>query len=165
MTRAQMRSVVLIAAAFVAASWLSVSSSGSSDDFVSPKLPTQRQLAEAGQPRGLAPLRADPNFWGKIVAAEKRKSPRRPPYVNAPLLDKVTRMNREGVKETVQTWDRQGIIIPAMIGHTVAVHNGKDHVPVTVVEGMVGFRFEDFVPSYKFESHPKAQKITKYSGR
>mmetsp|Transcript_12197 Transcript_12197/g.28445 ORF Transcript_12197/g.28445 Transcript_12197/m.28445 type:complete len:164 (+) Transcript_12197:52-543(+) len=163
MAAAKTGSLFVLLAAFTLACWLSTACSPSA--FVAPKLPAYREVTTMGQRRSPVALQANPNFWGKIVPAEKRKPSNRPPYVTAYLLDKITRMNREGVKETVQTWDRECIIIPAFIGHTIGVHNGQEHVPMTVVEGMVGHRFKDFVPSYKVVTHPKAQKATKYSGR
>ncbi|CAE8641094.1 unnamed protein product, partial [Polarella glacialis] len=113
-----------------------------------------------------APLGADPNQWGLLKPLDKKVMARRPPYITINLLNKITRMNKEGVKETIQVYQRASTIIPAMIGHTIALHNGRDFVPVTIMEGMVGFKLADFVPTHTFKGHPKSMKVTKYrSGR
>ena len=97
--------------------------------------------------------------------ASNKQMPRKPPYIAINLLNKVTRMNKEGKKDTIRVYSRQSTIIPAMIGHTCAVHNGRDFVPVVINEGMVGFKIGDFVPTHTFTSHPKQAKVTKYRGR
>eukprot|EP00929_Paragymnodinium_shiwhaense_P062081 TRINITY_DN309_c0_g2_i1.p1 TRINITY_DN309_c0_g2~~TRINITY_DN309_c0_g2_i1.p1 ORF type:complete len:171 (-),score=56.03 TRINITY_DN309_c0_g2_i1:118-630(-) len=121
--------------------------------------------AETTVERLPAPLQADPNQWGNLRPLEKKRAPRKPPYVVPHLLNKITRMNREGIKETLQLWGGYQIIIPAMIGHTIALHNGREFIPVYINEGMVGYRLKDFVPTHTFKSHPKQAKVTKYRGR
>lgn len=111
------------------------------------------------------PLQADPNQWGMIRPLEGKRPPRKPPYIASYLLNRVTRQNKEGVKETIQCWDRSSTIIPAMMGHTIAVHNGRDMTPIVVNEGMIGYKLWEFVPSHTFKSHPKQAKVTKYKGR
>merc|ERR1719199_1243585 len=92
----------------------------------------------------------------------ERRPPRKGPYVQPSLINRITRMNNEGIKETIQQYGGSSIIIPAMIGHTIALHNGRDFVPVTIKEGMVGYALRDFVPRYTFKSHPKASQATKF---
>mmetsp|Transcript_110634 Transcript_110634/g.312008 ORF Transcript_110634/g.312008 Transcript_110634/m.312008 type:complete len:209 (-) Transcript_110634:166-792(-) len=110
-------------------------------------------------------LRANPNEYGMLRPVEKRRPPRKPPFVAPHLLNKITRMNREGIKETIQLWGGSSTIIPAMIGHTIAVHNGRDFIPISITEGMVGYKLKDFAPTHTFKGHPKQQKVTKYRGR
>ncbi|CAE7733783.1 rpsS [Symbiodinium sp. CCMP2592] len=108
---------------------------------------------------------ADPNQWTMLRDISKKQMPRKPPFIAINLLNKITRMNKEGKKETVRVFSRQSTIIPAMIGHTCAVHNGREFVPIVINEGMVGFKLGDFVPTHTFTSHPKQAKVTKYRGR
>ncbi|CAJ1429840.1 unnamed protein product [Effrenium voratum] len=82
-------------------------------------------------------LKADPNQWTMLRDVENKKMPRKPPYIAINLLNKVTRMNKEGKKDTIRVFSRQSTIIPAMIGHTCAVHNGRDFVPIVINDGMV----------------------------
>mmetsp|Transcript_121679 Transcript_121679/g.378309 ORF Transcript_121679/g.378309 Transcript_121679/m.378309 type:complete len:173 (+) Transcript_121679:109-627(+) len=129
--------------------------------FVAPR--GVRLLRPADSPRLPEPLCADPNQWGLLRPLEQKKMPSKPPFIAVSLLNKITRMNKEGIKETIQVWNRHSTIIPAMIGHTIALHNGREFVPVTVTEGMVGYKLEDFVPTHTFKGHPKQAKITKFS--
>eukprot|EP00929_Paragymnodinium_shiwhaense_P062082 TRINITY_DN309_c0_g3_i1.p1 TRINITY_DN309_c0_g3~~TRINITY_DN309_c0_g3_i1.p1 ORF type:complete len:172 (-),score=41.65 TRINITY_DN309_c0_g3_i1:87-602(-) len=132
--------------------------------FAGSSAPLQLQQTTDAE-RMPAPLQADPNQWGNLRPLEKKRAPRKPPYVVPHLLNKITRMNREGIKETMQLWGGYQIIIPAMIGHTIALHNGREFIPVYINEGMVGYRLKDFVPTHTFKSHPKQAKVTKYRGR
>ena len=76
------------------------------------------------------------------------------PYVDAKLLKKVQAMNDSGQKRVIKTWSRGSQIAPEFVGHTFAVHNGKEHLPVFVTEAMVGHRLGEFAPTRKFRSHP-----------
>mmetsp|Transcript_11516 Transcript_11516/g.14025 ORF Transcript_11516/g.14025 Transcript_11516/m.14025 type:complete len:150 (-) Transcript_11516:51-500(-) len=122
-------------------------------------------ISPGGQRLQHVPRQADPNQWTMLRDASNKQMPRKPPYVDINLLNKVTRMNKEGKKDTIRVYSRQSTIIPAMIGHTCAVHNGRDFVPVVINDGMVGFKIGDFVPTHTFTSHPKQAKVTKYRGR
>lgn len=73
------------------------------------------------------------------------------PYVDAKLIKKVN--NLGGQKRVIKTWARSSQIAPEFVGHTFAVHNGKDHIPVFVTEAMVGHRFGEFAPTRKFRGH------------
>lgn len=74
------------------------------------------------------------------------------PYVDAKLLKKIT--NLAGNKKVIKTWARNSQIAPEFVGHTFAVHNGKDFTPVFVTETMIGHRLGEFSPTRKFRSHP-----------
>jgi len=80
------------------------------------------------------------------------RSLKKGPYVNLRLLNKVKDL-KPGEKTTIKVWDRAATITPEMVGHTFGVHNGKTHVPVYVVENMVGHRLGEFSPTKKFVSH------------
>jgi len=73
------------------------------------------------------------------------------PYVDAKLVKKVN--NLGGQKRVIKTWARSSQIAPEFVGHTFAVHNGKDHIPVFVTEAMVGHRLGEFAPTRKFRGH------------
>lgn len=157
------RRLLQIAAVAAGLALMSVLPLDGSAAFVTGRATQLRQ--PGGEPSRLpaAPLRANPNFWGLYMPIEKKPSViRKIPYIHATLLNKITRMNKEGTKETVQTWRRSSTIIPAMIGHTVAVHNGREFVPLTIVEGMVGYKLDNFVLSKKPGVHTKQNKRTAY---
>ena len=77
------------------------------------------------------------------------------PYVFDRLMNKVIEMNKNGKKEVVKTWSRRSTIFPEFIGHTFAVHNGKEFIPVYVTEDMVGHKLGEFAPTRKFTGHGK----------
>nr|ARW60243.1 ribosomal protein S19 [Laurencieae sp.] len=83
------------------------------------------------------------------------------PYINCKLLKKINSLNRQSKKETIKTWSRSSTILPNMIGHTIAVHNGKQHFPVFVSEQMIGHKLGEFVPTRIFRSHIKNDKKTR----
>lgn len=74
------------------------------------------------------------------------------PYVDAKLIKKIDAL--AGQKRVIKTWARSSQIAPEFVGHTFAVHNGKDHIPVFVTEAMVGHRLGEFAPTRKFKGHP-----------
>ena len=86
------------------------------------------------------------------------RSIKKGPYVAAHLLEKVERMNRLGQKQPIKTWSRRSTIIPEMIGLTIAVHNGKDHVPVYVTDNMVGHKLGEFAMTRTFKGHSGDRK-------
>lgn len=75
------------------------------------------------------------------------------PFISESLLKKVTEMNRVGKKSVIKTWSRASTIFPDFVGHTVAVHDGRKHVPVYVTEEMVGHKFGEFAPTRTFRGH------------
>lgn len=81
------------------------------------------------------------------------RSLKKGPYVFNRLLDKVQELNKNGKKEVIKTWSRRSTIYPEFIGHTFAVHNGKEFIPVYVTEDMVGHKFGEFAPTRTFRGH------------
>ena len=79
-------------------------------------------------------------------------------FVDDHLLKKVDALNDLGEKKVIKTWSRRSTIIPGMIGHTIAVHNGRTHVPVFVTEQMVGHKLGEFAPTRTFKGHIKDKK-------
>ena len=77
------------------------------------------------------------------------------PYIEYKLLQKINNLNNKKKKDTIKTWSRASTIIPDMIGHTIAVHNGKQHFPVFISEQMIGHKLGEFVPTRTFRSHIK----------
>jgi len=85
------------------------------------------------------------------VARSLKKSP----FVANHLLKKINMLNIKAEKEIIVTWSRASTIIPIMIGHTVAVHNGKEHLPIYITDRMVGHKFGEFVTTINFRGHAK----------
>lgn len=83
------------------------------------------------------------------------------PFVASHLLKKVNLLNKNNSKDTIKTWSRSSTILPSMVGHTIAVYNGKTHVPVYVSDQMVGHKLGEFSPTRNFRSHIKSDKKTK----
>ena len=83
------------------------------------------------------------------------RSLKKGPFVEPRLLDRVIAMNEAGDKKVIKTWSRSSTIFPEMVGHTVAVHDGRKHVPVYVTESMVGHKLGEFAPSRTFRGHDK----------
>ena len=86
------------------------------------------------------------------------RSIKKGPYVFGRLLKKVQKLNEEGKKEVIKTWSRRSTIFPDFIGHTFAVHNGKDFIPVYVTEDMVGHKLGEFSPTRKCGGHGENKK-------
>jgi len=83
------------------------------------------------------------------------------PYIEFKLLKKIEELNKNSKKETIKTWSRSSTIIPNMIGHTIAVYNGKQHFPVFISEQMIGHKLGEFVPTRTFRSHIKGDRRTR----
>ena len=81
------------------------------------------------------------------------RSLKKGPFVDTPLLEKIEAMNRGGEKKVVKTWSRRSTVVPEMVGHTLAVHNGKKFIPVYVTENMVGQKLGEFAPTRQFKGH------------
>ena len=77
------------------------------------------------------------------------------------LLEKVERLNTQGDKKVIKTWSRSSTIVPVMIGHTIAVHNGREHIPVFITDQMVGHKLGEFAPTRTFRGHVKKDKKSK----
>ena len=86
------------------------------------------------------------------------RSVKKGPFVDEKLLKKVEKMEQSGVKRPIKTWSRRSMIVPQFIGHTFAVHNGKDHLTVFVTENMVGHKLGEFSPTRTFRGHPGTNK-------
>ena len=84
------------------------------------------------------------------------RSPKKGPYVEARLLTRVQGMNRKSEKRVLKTWSRDSVIFPDFVGHTIAVYNGKKHIPVYITENMVGHRLGEFSPTRSFRGHGKS---------
>jgi small subunit ribosomal protein S19 len=81
------------------------------------------------------------------------RSTKKGPYVEERLMKRVEQMNSSGSKQMVKTWSRRSTVFPEMVGHTIAVHDGRKHVPVFVSESMVGHKLGEFAPSRTFRAH------------
>lgn len=81
------------------------------------------------------------------------RSVKKGPFVEESLLKKIVAMNKTGEHKPVKTWSRSSTIFPEMVGHTIAVHNGKEHVPVYITEDMVGNKLGEFAPTRTFRGH------------
>ena len=92
------------------------------------------------------------------------RSLKKGPFIDPKLLKKIEAMNQRGEKKVVRTWSRASVIFPQMVGHTVAVHDGRRHVPIYVTENMVGHRLGEFAPTRTFRGHVTAEKATKAVG-
>jgi small subunit ribosomal protein S19 len=83
------------------------------------------------------------------------RSLKKGPYIEPRLLGRVQDMNKRNEKKVLKTWSRSSVIFPDFIGHTVAVYNGRKHVPVYITENMVGHRLGEFSPTRSFRGHGK----------
>jgi len=81
------------------------------------------------------------------------RSVKKGPFVQAVLLERIKKMNETGEKRVLKTWSRASTIFPDFVGHTIAVHDGKKHVPVYITEDMVGHRLGEFAPTRVFRGH------------
>jgi small subunit ribosomal protein S19 len=88
------------------------------------------------------------------------RSTKKGPFVDAHLLTKITALNSSGEKRVVKTWSRRSTILPDMVGHTLAVHNGRKFIPVYISENMVGHKLGEFSPTRIFKGH-SGRKIEK----
>ncbi|KAL5755942.1 hypothetical protein ACOSQ2_020688 [Xanthoceras sorbifolium] len=86
---------------------------------------------------------------------------KRVPFVAYKLLKKIDKLNTKAEKEIVITWSRASTIIPTMVGHTIAVHNGREHLPVYVTDRMVGHKLGEFAPTINFRGHAKGDHRSK----
>ena len=86
------------------------------------------------------------------------RSLKKGPFIADSLLKKVEKQNTDKDKSVIKTWSRSSTILPVMIGHTIAVHNGKAHIPVFITEQMIGHKLGEFAPTRTFRSHVKKDK-------
>ena len=81
------------------------------------------------------------------------RSIKKGPFIDDHLIKKVEAMNEAGNKQLIKTWSRRSTIVPDMIGHTIAVHDGRKHIPVFITENMVGHKLGEFAPTRTFRGH------------
>lgn len=86
------------------------------------------------------------------------RSLKKGPFVDDHLLKKVDAQNEAGSKNVIKTWSRRSMIVPAMLGHTIAVHDGRRHVPIYVTENMVGHKLGEFAPTRTYRGHMVEKK-------
>jgi small subunit ribosomal protein S19 len=89
------------------------------------------------------------------------RSTKKGPWVEERLMQRIARMNESGEKRMVKTWSRASTIFPEMVGHTIAVHDGRKHVPVFITEGMVGHKLGEFAPTRMFRGHAGSDKTAR----
>ena len=89
------------------------------------------------------------------------RSLKKGPFVSPKLLKKVEEMNRRGEKRVIRTWARASTIFPQMVGHTIAVHDGRRHIPIYITENMVGHRLGEFAPTRYFRGHGARERRTR----
>lgn len=89
------------------------------------------------------------------------RSLKKGPYVDAKLLKRIEEMNEKNEKKVLKTWSRASTIFPQMVGHTIAVHDGRKHVPVFITEDMVGHKLGEFAPTRTYRGHSKGEKTSK----
>jgi small subunit ribosomal protein S19 len=81
------------------------------------------------------------------------RSLKKGPYINPKLLAKVEKLNDAGGRQVIRTWARSSTIFPQMVGHTIAVHDGRRHVPIYITENMVGHKLGEFAPTRTYRGH------------
>jgi len=86
------------------------------------------------------------------------RSVKKGPFVDDHLMIKVVEMNRRGEKRVIRTWSRRSTVVPEMVGHTIAVHDGRKHVPIYISESMVGHKLGEFAPTRTFRSHARSER-------
>ncbi|MBK6763228.1 MAG: 30S ribosomal protein S19 [Micrococcales bacterium] len=89
------------------------------------------------------------------------RSLKKGPFVDTHLMKKVEAQNDKGSKAVIKTWSRRSMIVPAMLGHTLAVHDGRKHIPVFVTENMVGHKLGEFAPTRTFKGHVRDDRKAK----
>ena len=86
------------------------------------------------------------------------RSLKKGPFIADSLLKKIEKLNADNKKEVIKTWSRSSTILPLMVGHTIAVHNGRQHIPVFISDQMVGHKLGEFAPTRTFRGHAKSDK-------
>lgn len=86
------------------------------------------------------------------------RSLKKGPFVEHKLLEKIDQLNAKNEKQVIKTWSRASTILPQMVGHTIAVHNGRQHVPIFISDQMVGHKLGEFAPTRTFRGHGKDDK-------
>lgn len=86
------------------------------------------------------------------------RSLKKGPFVHHSIAKRIEEMNRKGEKRVLKSWSRASMIVPEMIGHTIAIYNGRKHVPVYITEQMIGHRLGEFAPTRHFKGHSGIEK-------
>ena len=86
------------------------------------------------------------------------RSLKKGPFIADSLMKKIEKLNASNKKEVIKTWSRSSTILPLMVGHTIAVHNGRQHIPVFISDQMVGHKLGEFAPTRTFRGHAKSDK-------
>nr|AYD72505.1 30S ribosomal protein S19 [Dasycladus sp. HV04045] len=86
------------------------------------------------------------------------RSLKKGPFVANHLIKKIEKLNEQSEKKVITTWSRSSTIVPIMIGHTIAVHNGKEHIPIFITDQMVGHKLGEFAPTRTYRGHTKSDK-------
>ncbi len=81
------------------------------------------------------------------------RSLKKGPFIDDHLLKKVEELNKDNLKKVIKTWSRRSTIFPELVGHTIAIHDGRKHVPIYITEDMVGHKLGEFVPTRTFRGH------------
>ncbi len=89
------------------------------------------------------------------------RSIKKGPFCDEHLMSKIEKLNQDNKKKVIQTWSRRSTIFPDFVGHTIAVYNGKEHIPVYVTEDMVGHKLGEFAPTRTFRGHEKDKKAVR----
>ena len=87
------------------------------------------------------------------------RSMKKGPFVHKGLMKKIEQMNANSEKKVIKTWSRSSTIFPQMVGHTIAVHDGRKHIPVYIVEDMVGHKLGEFAPTRTYRGHAGDKKV------
>ena len=87
------------------------------------------------------------------------RSLKKGPFVQPKLLKRIESMNTRGEKKVIRTWSRASTIFPQMVGHTIAVHDGRRHIPIYITENMVGHKLGEFSPTRTFKAHSGDKKV------
>ena len=89
------------------------------------------------------------------------RSRNKSPFIEPKLLHRIEEMNQRGEKKVIRTWSRASTIFPQMVGHTVAVHDGRRHIPIYITENMVGHKLGEFAPTRTFRGHVGRDRTTR----
>ena len=89
------------------------------------------------------------------------RSLKKGPYINPKLLAKIEKLNAAGGRQVIRTWSRSSTIFPQMVGHTIAVHDGRRHVPIYITENMVGHKLGEFAATRTYRGHMADKKVSR----
>jgi small subunit ribosomal protein S19 len=93
------------------------------------------------------------------------RSLKKGPYIDPKLMKKIEVLNVKAEKKVIRTWSRDSTIYPQMVGHTIAIHDGRRHVPIYITENMIGHRLGEFAPTRHFRGHAASEKSSTVKGK